>query len=273
MISLNKYRMTKSSNPPLNFWSIVVYIWIFCLYMILFKSIGEIILFLIDYSPLKDFKDNTIGYGSPIFYIICFIYEYLLSSWYFMVGYAIIFTLISFTFIILWVIYHVLKIPIIAFFTQNLYRKSPFKDIMKIIDLLDRKSMFTDVLKYYRDELIKVLMNTSYFKSILESNPDYNEKFTNDNNIVEEFASYSNNNQYITEDLRDELKDKYKEKNLYYIEAFRHNSHKKSASLYKGLKIQTPLMDDNVVAKLLSDNMDIAANIEIQYFKNFNNIK
>jgi hypothetical protein len=266
--------MAKSNNnAPLNFWAILVYVWIFCVYMILFKTIGEIILFIIDMSPLKDTKDNTIGYGSPIFWTICFIYEYLLSSWYLMIVYAVLLFFITIIFLILWLIYHIIK-PL-GFLTGNAHKKSPFKDVMEIINMLDRKSKFTDVLQYYRDELIKILMSTSFFKSLTESNPANAENFTVTKDVEENFTSSPENTQiqYIDEDLREELKDKYKEKNYYYIDAYRHNSHKKSAAIYKSLKILTPSMDESAIGKVYSANFDAANNINITYLTNLNNIK
>jgi hypothetical protein len=268
--------MAKSdSDASLNFWAIVVYIWIFCLYMLLFKSIGEIILFMIDHSPFKDTKDNTIGYGSPIFWIVCFVYEYLLSSWYLMVVYAIVFTIITLVFLILWLVYHIIK-PL-GFITGNYHTKSPFKNIMVIIDMLDRKSTFTKVLQFYRDELIKIIVNTKFFKSITDFNSANTENFTTyasedsdaskdasgTEDIIEDFVTASENSEYINDDFREELKDKYEEKNYYYIDAYKHNSHKKSATIYKTLKIRTPLMDDNAVKDIYTFNLNEGNNIGI----------
>lgn len=260
------------ANSPLNFWAIVVYIWIFCLYMLLFKSIGEIILFMIDHSPFKDTKDNTIGYGSPIFWIVCFVYEYLLSSWYLMVVYAIVFTIITLVFLILWLVYHIIK-PL-GFITGNAHKKPPFKNIMVIIDMLDRKSTFTKVLQYYRDELINIIVNTKFFKSITDFNSMNTENFTTyasedsdvskdtsgTEDIIEDFA-VPENTEYITDDFREELKDKYEEKNYYYIDAYKHNFHKKSAMIYKSFKIRTPLMDDNALKEIYTFNFEKGNNI------------
>jgi hypothetical protein len=262
--------MAKSkTDSPLNFWSILVYIWIFCIYMILFKTIGEIILFLIDMSPLKDCKDNTIGYGSPVFWNVCFIYEYLLSSWYAMIVYAVLVVVITIVFLILWVAYHFFKM--LGILAGNIHTKSPFKDVMEIINMLDRKTKYTKVLQYYRDELIKILMSTEFFKSYAESNPGNTENFTN--NTIETFVFSQKSDEYIYEDLTVELKEKYQEKNYYYIEAYRHNSHKKKAMLYKNLKIITPSMEDKDIQAIYSKNLEVSNNINIAHLTNLNNIK
>ena len=120
---------------------------------------------------------------------------------------------------------------------------------MEIINLLDRKSKFTDVLKYYRNELIKILMNTKTYKSIESSKPDNIETFTN-NDIVEDFISLPGNSEYIYEDFKSELMNKYKEKDFYHIESYKHNSHKKRANLYKNMTIITPMMDDNAIGSV-----------------------
>lgn len=261
----------KDSDSPLNFWSILVYVWIFCVYVILFKIIGEVILFIIDMSPFKDFKDNTIGYGSPIFWSICFIYEYMLSSWYAMIAYAVLLVVITIIFLLIWIVYHVIK-PF-GFFTGNAHKGSPFKNVMGIINMLDRKTKFTKVLQDYRDELIKIIMKLEIFKSLnVPTVPT--EKFTIDNeDIFEEFVTAPVNREYINEDLTLELKDKYKEKNFYYIEAYKHNSHKKSANIYKTLQILTPSMDDAAISNVYITNAQELNNINFKYLINLNSIK
>lgn len=260
------------SDSPLNFWSILVYAWIFCVYVILFKIIGEAILFIIDMSPLKDFKDNTIGYGSPIFWSICFIYEYMLGSWYAMIVYAVALFFITIIFLLIWLVYHIIK-PF-GFFTGNYHKGSPFKDVMGIINMLDRKTKFTKVLQDYRDELIKIIMKLEVFKSLNDPTVLTAEKFTiGDEDIVEEFIMAPVNREYIDEDLTLELKDKYEEKNFYYIDAYKHNLHNKSAKIYKTLQILTPSMDDAAIGNVYTTNAQELNNINFKYLTNMNNIK
>lgn len=257
------------SDPPLNFWSILVYIWIFCLYMIIFKSIGTIIIIIINISPLKDFKDSTIGYDSPIFWNICVIYDYLLSSWVAMIIYAVLLVAITFVFLILWVFYHFFKM--LGMLAGNLHKKTPFPEVMNIIKMIDREKSAQIVLKYYREELIKILLKTKILKSLEELNYTGTENFTN--NTIETFVFSQKSDEYINEDLTVELKDKYEDENFYYIDAFRHNSHKKQAMIYKNMKILTPSMDEAAINSRNGENVQEFTNINLAYITNLNNIK
>ena len=141
---------------------------------------------------------------------------------------------------------------ILGGFPLFLKHKSPFKELTPIFKAILNRVPFKPVFNRYNKELIDILKNS--IKS---------EKFTNfkSNKMIENFSSKK---EYIDDDFYSELKDYYKNKDNYYIGAYKSYKHSDEASLYKTYKIITPDMDDKEVSGVISENNTVAGRISSQ---------
>lgn len=241
----------------LNIINIMIYIWIFCLYILISKIIFGIFWLFINITYVfKDLKDYTISYNSPIMGPLAYGYD-IITAGPMMIIWAGLFFTITVVILLLMVIWLIIKNILIISFLAN---KSPFKELTPIFEVILKKVPFKPVFYKYNNEIIEILQ----LKKIKER---AFENFT-DKKVIENFSS---NKEYIEDDFYNDIQDFYKMKDNYYIGAYKSYKHSDEASLYKTYKIITPDMDDNEISGVISENNIVASKIlsESIVFKKF----
>lgn len=231
----------------LNIINIMIYIWIFCLYILISKIIFGIFWLFINITYVfKDLKDYTISYNSPIMGPLAHGYD-IITAGPMMIIWAGLFFTITVVILLLMVIWLIIKkISFISF----LANKSPFKELTPIFEVILKKVPFKPVFYKYNNELIEILQLKKNKKRSFEN-------FT-DKKVIENFSS---NKEYIEDDFYNDIQDYYKMKDNYYIGAYKSYKHSDEASLYKTYKIITPDMDDNEVSNVISENNIVSGRI------------
>ena len=231
----------------LNFVNIMVYLWIFCLYILISKIIFGIFWLFINITYVfKDLKDYTISYNSPIMGPLAYGYD-IITAGPMMIIWAGLFFTITVVILLLMVIWLIIKKIIFISFLAN---KSPFKELTPIFEVILKKVPFKPVFNKYNNELIEILQLKKNKKRSFEN-------FT-DKKVIENFSS---NKEYIEDDFYNDIQDYYKMKDNYYIGAYKSYKHSDEASLYKTYKIITPDMDDNEVSNVISENNIVSGRI------------
>jgi len=231
----------------LNFVNIMVYLWIFCLYILISKIIFGIFWLFINITYVfKDLKDYTISYNSPIMGPLAHGYD-IITAGPMMIIWAGLFFTITVVILLLMVIWLIIKKILFISFLAN---KSPFKELTPIFEVILKKVPFKPVFYKYNNELIEILQLKKNKKRSFEN-------FT-DKKVIENFSS---NKEYIEDDFYNDIQDYYKMKDNYYIGAYKSYKHSDEASLYKTYKIITPDMDDNEVSNVISENNIVSGRI------------
>lgn len=247
----------------LNIINIMIYIWIFCLYILISKIIFGIFWLFINITYVfKDLKDYMISYNSPIMGPLAHGYD-IITAGPMMIIWAGMFFIITVVILLLMVIWLIIKK---IFFISFLANKSPFKELTPIFEVILKKVPFKPVFNKYNNELIEILQNanrelTSDLQDAMKKYKKRSfENFTN-KKVIETFSS---NKEYIEDDYYNDLKNYYKLKDNYYIGAYKTYKHSDEASLYKNYKIITPDMDDNEVSGVISENNIVSSRISSQ---------
>jgi len=231
----------------LNIINIMIYIWIFCLYILISKIIFGIFWLFINITYVfKDLKDYTISYNSPIMGPLAYGYD-IITAGPMMIIWAGLFFTITVVILLLMVIWLIIKKILFISFLAN---KSPFKELTPIFEVILKKVPFKPVFYKYNNELIEILQLKKNKKRSFEN-------FT-DKKVIENFSS---NKEYIEDDFYNDIQDYYKMKDNYYIGAYKSYKHSDEASLYKTYKIITPDMDDNEVSNVISENNIVSGRI------------
>ena len=231
----------------LNFVNIMVYLWIFCLYILISKIVFGILWVFIEVTYVfKDTKNYSISYDSPVMGPLAHGYD-IITAGPMMIIWAGLFFTITVVILLLMVIWLIIKKILFISFLAN---KSPFKELTPIFEVILKKVPFKPVFYKYNNELIEILQLKKNKKRSFEN-------FT-DKKVIENFSS---NKEYIEDDFYNDIQDYYKMKDNYYIGAYKSYKHSDEASLYKTYKIITPDMDDNEVSNVISENNIVSGRI------------
>lgn len=234
----------------LNIVNIMVYLWIFCLYILISKILFGIFWIFIKVTYVfEETKDYSISYNSPIMGPLSHGYDFITAGP-MMVIWAGLFFIITIVILFLMIIWLIL-----GGFPFFLKKVSPFKELTPIFNAILNRIPFKNIFNKYSNELISILQN-----SMKEYRNNLLEKFT-DKKVVENF---SENKEHIDDDYYNDLKDYYKMKDNYYIGAYKSYKHSDEAALYKTLKIITPDMDDNEISSIIGDNNTVTSKISLQ---------
>ena len=231
----------------LNFVNIMVYLWIFCLYILISKIIFGIIWAIIEVTYVfKDIKNYSISYNSPVMGPLAYGYD-IITAGPMMIIWAGLFFTITVIILFLMIIWLIL-----GGFPLFLKYKSPFKELTPIFKVILNKVPFKPVFNRYSSELTLILQDTmtKYRKAAFEN-------FT-DKKVIENFSSKK---EYLDDDFYNDIMNYYKMKDNYYIGAYKSYKHSDEASLYKTYKIITPDMDDNEIWGVISENNIVAGKI------------
>ena len=237
----------------LNFVNIMVYIWIFCLYILISKIIFGI--FWLFYKLLgligldiEPFIHYTSSYNSPIMGGPSHAYDFITAGPMMIIwaGLFFIITVVILFLMILWLMF--------GFFLNGV---SPFKELTPIFEAILKIVPAKPVFNRYNQELTSLIKDAmkKYRSAAFEN-------FTNEK-VVENFSS---NKEYIDDDFYNDIKRYYKIKDNYYAGAYKSFKHSDEASLYKTYKIIIPDMDDNKVSEVISENNIVAGRISSQSF-------
>jgi len=234
----------------LNFVNIMVYLWIFCLYILISKIVFGILWVFIEVTYVfKDTKNYSISYDSPVMGPLAHGYD-IITAGPMMIIWAGLFFIITVVILFLMVIWLIL-----GGFPLFLKNQSPFKELTPIFKAILNRVPFKPVFNRYSRELTSILQDA--MKKYRERSF---EKFTN-KKVIEKFSS---NKEYIDDDFYNDIRDYYKIRDNYYIGAYKSYKHSNEASLYKTYKIITPDMDDNEVSGVISENNTVAGRISSQ---------
>lgn len=236
----------------LNFVNIMVYLWIFCLYILISKIVFGIIWVIIELTYVfKDTKDYSISYNSPVMGPLAHGYD-IITAGPMMIIWAGLFFIITVVILFLMIVWLIISgIPFLFF----LKKQSPFEELTPIFKAILNRIPFKPLFNRYSSELTSILQDAmkKYRKRAFEN-------FT-DKKVVENFAS---NKEYLDDDFYNDIKKYYKIKDNYYIGAYKSYKHSDEASLYKTYKIITPDMDDNEVSGVIVENNTVAGRISSQ---------
>lgn len=237
----------------LNFVSILVYLWIFCLYILISKIIFGIFWLLYKFLgfiglDIEPFIHYSISYNSPIMGGPAHIYDLITSGPMMIIwaGLFFIITVVILFLMILWLMF--------GFFLKGV---SPFVELTPIFEAILNIVPAKPVFNRYSEELGSLIKNAmkKYRSAAFE-------KFTN-KKVVENFSS---DKEHIDDDFYNDLKRYYKIKDNYYTGAYKSYKHSDEASLYKTYKIIIPDMDDNEISGIISENNIVAGRISSQSF-------
>ena len=225
----------------LDWLTILIYIWIFCLYLIISKIIFTITWFIFKITYVfEETKDYTISYKSPIFGAPSHLYDYITASLP-MLFWGLLFFLITFFILVCFLIWITLKdIPIL----NQLVKGTPFAELQGIFEAILDSSLFPPLFRRYSKELTEIIK-----KSI---------KKKQNNDLVEKFESKD----VLNNDYYNDIKNYYKTKDFYYINAYKYYKHNTDAKLYKKYKIITPDMSDSDISSIMADNSSITQKID-----------
>ena len=139
----------------LNFVNIMVYLWIFCLYILISKIIFGIIWAIIEVTYVfKDIKNYSISYNSPVMGPLAYGYD-IITAGPMMIIWAGLFFIITVIILFLMIIWLIL-----GGFPLFLKYKSPFKELTPIFKVILNKVPFKPVFNRYSSELTLILQDT-----------------------------------------------------------------------------------------------------------------
>jgi hypothetical protein len=233
---------------PIN---IIIYVWIFCLYILISKIVfGLFWLFYkllgvigIDIEPTLRY---TGSYDSPVLGGPSHIYD-IITSGFMMIVWAGLFFIITVVILFLMIIWMIL-----GGFPFFLKEVSPWKELTPVFNAILNKTSFKKLFNKYGGELTTILQESlqKYRKGVIEN-------FANTENIEE----FSTDKQHIDNDYYNEIKKNYKLKDNYYIGAYKSYKHNDEATLYKSYKIIMPDMDDEEISGIISENSTLTGKI------------
>jgi ABC-type multidrug transport system fused ATPase/permease subunit len=236
---------------PIN---IIIYVWIFCLYILISKIVfGLFWLFYkllgvigIDIEPTLRY---TGSYDSPVLGGPSHIYD-IITSGFMMIVWAGLFFIITVVILFLMIIWMIL-----GGFPFFLKEVSPWKELTPVFNAILNKTSFKKLFNKYGGELTTILQESlqKYRKGVIENFAD--------KEVVEEFST---NKEHIDNDYYNEIKKYYKLKDNYYIGAYKSYKHSDEATLYKSYKIILPGMDDKEVSGIISENSTLTGKILTQ---------
>ncbi len=241
IISLIKLRLM----AKLDWLSILIYIWVFCLYLIISKIIFTITWFFFKITYIfEETKDYTISYKSPIFGGPAYLYDYITAGIP-MLFWGFLFFIISFFILVCFLLWITLKdIPIL----NQLVKGTPFSELQDIFDAILDSNLFPPLFRTYSRELTELIK-----KSIRKK------QGKSENDLVEKFESKSKN--ILDNSFYNDIKNFYIKKDFYYINAYKYYKHNTDAKLCKQYKIITPDMSDNDIGSIMADNSSISQKI------------
>ena len=138
----------------LDWLSIIIYIWIFCLYLIISKIIFTITWFFFKITYIfEETKDYTISYKSPIFGGPSYLYDYITAGLP-MLFWGFLFFLISFFILACFLLWITLKdIPIL----NQLVKGTPFSELQDIFEAILDSHLFPPLFRKYSRELTELI--------------------------------------------------------------------------------------------------------------------
>jgi ABC-type multidrug transport system fused ATPase/permease subunit len=243
--------MAAKLNPV----NILVYLWIFCLYILISKIVFG--LFWLFYKLLAwlgiDIETTlryTGSYDSPVLGGPSHFYDFITAG-FMMIVWAGLFFIITVIILILMIIWLIVgPIPILGDAIVN--GKSPFEELTPVFNAILNKTSFKNLFGKYGRELKIILQENlrKYRKGVIEN--------FEDKEVVEEFST---DKQHIDNDYYNEIEKYYKIKDNYYIGAYKSYKHSDEATLYKSYKIIIPGMDDGEISGIISENSTLTGKI------------
>ena len=241
--------MAAKLNPV----NIIIYVWIFCLYILISKIVfGLFWLFYKLMGWLGIDIETTLyyigSYNSPVLGGPSHMYDFITSG-FMMIVWAGLFFIITVVILFLMMIWLILG----GLFFLN--EVSPWKELRPVFNAILNKTSFKNLFNKYGGELTLILQEKlrKYRKGIIENFAD--------KEVVEEFST---NKEHIDNDYYSEIKKKYKLKDNYYIGAYKSYKHSDEATLYKSYKIILPGMEDGEISGIISENSTLTGNILAQ---------
>jgi len=239
--------MAAKLNPV----NIIIYVWIFCLYILISKIVfGLFWLFYKLMGWLGIDIETTLyyigSYNSPVLGGPSHMYDFITSG-FMMIVWAGLFFIITVVILFLMIIWMIL-----GGFPFFLKEVSPWKELTPVFNAILNKTSFKNLFNKYGGELTTILQESlrKYRKGVIE-------KFE-DNDKIEEFST---DKQHIDNDYYNEIEKYYKIKDNYYIGAYKSYKHSDEATLYKSYKIIIPGMDDEEISGIISENSTLAGKI------------
>jgi len=245
---INKYFSSKSKieiiKVSLTFISIMIYIWFFCLFIILYRLIIVNLFYLFHLTPFSPAIYYTIGYGSPIFYGPNILLD-IISSPGLMSFYGIVFGILTALILVLFIIWIIIQGIFLIFWAAYL---PPFTDLMDTFNVIMGKTTFTSFAFKNIQALFSIFL--SFFRK--------KESFQN-------FEGFQNlMNKYITElekNHYNKAKKHYEDKNNYLIDVTKAKEHSKDANILKNLVIPTS-KEEQISASIAKQNITMTKSIE-----------
>lgn len=247
---INKYFSSKSKveiiKVSLTFISIMIYIWFFCLFIILYRFIIVNLFAIFHLTPFSTVIYDTIGYGSPIFYGPNILLD-IISSPGLMSFYGIVFGVLTALILVLFILWIIIKGIFLISWAAYM---SPFTELMDTFNVIMGKTTFTSFAFKNIQALFSIFL--SFFRK--------KESFQN----YEGFQNLMNKYKYITELQKnhyDKAKKHYDDKNNYLIDVAKAKEHSKDANILKNLVIPTS-KDDQITASIAKQNITMTKSIE-----------
>ena len=246
---IGKYFSSKSKieiiKVSLTFISILIYIWFFCLFIILYRFIIVNLFYIFHQTPFSTVIFDTIGYGSPVFYGPNIILD-IISSPGLMSFYGIIFGVLTAFIIVAFIVWIIIQG---IFFVSWMAYVSPFTELMDVFNVFLGKSTFSSFA--FKNLLALFSIFLGFFKK-----KESFQNFQIPNNI--------NGSKYITELQKnhyEKAKKHYEEEKPYFINVAKAREHTRDANILKSLAIPTS-KKDQIDADITNQNIAISKSIE-----------
>ena len=256
---INKYFSSKSKveiiKVSLTFISIMIYIWFFCLFIILYRFIIVNLFAIFHLTPFSTVIYDTIGYGSPIFYGPNILLD-IISSPGLMSFYGIVFGILTTLILVLFIVWIIIQG---IFFISWAAYVSPFTELMDTFKVIMGKTTFTSFAFKNIQALFSIFL--SFFRK-KESFQNY-EGFQNFNMQLM-FQNLMNKYKYITELQKnhyEKAKKHYEDEKPYFINVAKAREHTRDANILKSLAIPTS-KQDQMNADITNQNIAITKSIE-----------
>lgn len=248
-----------SERPKLNFFKIIIYIWIILLLLFISKLIFFFIDIIVKNSPFRKFVLYTFTYKSTPFGYLAYLYT-AITILPLMIIYFIIFFLITIAFIFMFIIW-LMTFKFVNFDRGNLGIYKYFEGKEKFLKTFNKYfNEFIDVLYYYLEKY-QESVNESFtdFLSYEEkkNSKDMKENFVN--NDTERDKAYFHTNikrENIDDDYYSDnrISNFFREKKYYNVNVYKHIEHSNAVKLYKDIGIITPDMNDAEISVLYAKN-------------------
>ena len=247
---INKYFSSKSKveiiKVSLTFISIMIYIWFFCLFIILYRFIIVNLFAIFHLTSFSTVIYDTVGYGSPVFYGPNILLD-IISTPGLMSFYGIVFGILTTLILVLFIVWIIIQGIFIISWAAYL---SPFTELMDTFKVIMGKTPFTSFAFKNIQALFSIFL--SFFRK--------KESFQN----YEGFQDLMNKFKYISELQKnhyDKAKKHYNDKNNYLIDVTKAKEHSKDANILKNLVIPTS-KDDQIAASIAKQNITMTKSIE-----------